>query len=103
MVERGVRMVQIYFGKRQPWDSHDDGPAKQADGPIGALVQDLKSRGLLDETLVVVGSEFGWDAVRPEDWRHGCRCRPRSQRERLYHATILHLLGLDHTSVVSLK
>jgi len=64
LVEYGVRMVQVYFGKRQPWDSHDDirihgGLAKQADGPIAALVQDLKSRGLLDKTIVIVGSEFG--------------------------------------------
>lgn len=64
LVEHGVRMVQVYFGKRQPWDSHDDirihgGLAKQADGPIAALVQDLKSRGLLDKTIVIVGSEFG--------------------------------------------
>ncbi len=64
LVEQGVRMVQVYFGKRQPWDSHDDirihgGLAKQADGPIAALVQDLKSRGLLDKTIVMVGSEFG--------------------------------------------
>ena len=64
LVEQGVRVVQVYFGKRQPWDSHDDiriqgGLAKQADAPIAALVEDLKSRGLLDETLVIVGSEFG--------------------------------------------
>lgn len=64
LVEKGVRMIQVYFGKRQPWDSHDDirihgGLAKEADPAIAALVQDLKSRGLLDETLVVVGSEFG--------------------------------------------
>ena len=64
LVERGVRMVQIYFGNWQPWDSHDDimshaKLARQADGPIAALIQDLKSRGLLNETVVMIGSEFG--------------------------------------------
>jgi hypothetical protein len=61
LVERGVRMVQVYHG---PWDHHADVmghkiSASQVDGPIAALVSDLKDRGLLDETLVIVGSEFG--------------------------------------------
>ena len=64
LVEAGVRVVQIYYGDGQPWDSHDDilsqkHHARQSDGPIAALVQDLKSRGLFDSTLVIVGSEFG--------------------------------------------
>jgi hypothetical protein len=64
MVERGVRMVQVYFGNGQPWDNHTDirihaKLARQADAPIAALITDLKSRGLLDETIVIVGSEFG--------------------------------------------
>ncbi|MEO7651795.1 MAG: DUF1501 domain-containing protein [Bryobacteraceae bacterium] len=64
LVERGVRVVQIYYGNVQPWDSHVDIQehrklALQSDGPIAALVQDLKSRGLLDETMVLVGGEFG--------------------------------------------
>ena len=64
LVEKGVRMVQIYFGNGQPWDNHDDimihqKLAKQADQPIAALLQDLKSRGLLKETLVIIGGEFG--------------------------------------------
>lgn len=64
MVERGVRVVQIYFGGSQPWDSHADIEdhrrlAFQADRPIAALIEDLKTRGLLDETLVICGSEFG--------------------------------------------
>ena len=57
-------MVQVYYGDRQPWDSHDDIldqriHAERSDGPIAALVQDLKERGLFDETIVIVGSEFG--------------------------------------------
>src|SRR5438128_1669886 len=64
MVERGVRIAQVYFGNFQPWDSHDDirihaKLAHAADGPIAALIEDLKSRGLFDETLLIVGSEFG--------------------------------------------
>ena len=65
LVERGVRVVQCYHGDVQPWDSHQDiagGHKKlgaEADGPIAALIQDLNQRGLLDETLIVCGGEFG--------------------------------------------
>ena len=64
LVESGVRMVQVYFGNFQPWDSHDDirvhrQLAQQADGPIAALLDDLKARGLFEDTLLIVGSEFG--------------------------------------------
>lgn len=64
LIERGVRMVQVYFGDGQPWDNHDDIQihrklAKQADQPIAALLQDLKASGLLNETLVIIGGEFG--------------------------------------------
>jgi len=64
LVEHGVRMVQVYYGNFQPWDSHDDilvhgKLAREADGPIAALVEDLKQRGLFEETLLVIGSEFG--------------------------------------------
>ena len=64
LVERGVRMVQVYYGNGQPWDNHDDilihhELANKADAPIAALLQDLKASGLLDETLVIIGGEFG--------------------------------------------
>jgi len=64
LVERGVRVVQVYFGNGQPWDSHEDilvhrTHAAAADPAIAALLQDLKDRGLLEETLVIVGGEFG--------------------------------------------
>ncbi len=64
LVERGVRMVQVYYGDGQPWDNHDDIQihrklAAEADGPIAALLQDLKASGLLKETLVIIGGEFG--------------------------------------------
>ncbi len=64
LAEAGVRVVQVYYGDGQPWDSHDDimtqkDHADRSDGPIAALLEDLKLRGMLDETLVIVGSEFG--------------------------------------------
>ncbi len=65
LVERGVRFVQVWHGEGQPWDSHDDLEvnhrrlAQQCDQAIGALLKDLKQRGLLDETLVIWGGEFG--------------------------------------------
>ena len=65
LVERGVRFVQLWHGAGQPWDSHDEIEknhsrlAGQCDQAIGALLQDLKDRGLLEETLVLWGGEFG--------------------------------------------
>ena len=64
--EKGVRFVQIYTGAGQPWDLHDSiwsrecaNLCRDADKGIGALLTDLKQRGMLDETLVVWGGEFG--------------------------------------------
>ena len=64
LVERGVRVVQVYFSATQGWDSHYDimahqKLARQADPAAAALLRDLKIRGLLDETLVLFSSEFG--------------------------------------------
>jgi len=65
LVERGVRFVQVWHGEGQPWDHHDDiatGHRKLAndcDQSIAALLIDLKQSGLLDETLVLWGGEFG--------------------------------------------
>ncbi len=65
LVERGVRYVQVWHGEGQPWDNHDDIEvnhrrlAGQCDQAIGALLVDLKQRGLLDDTLVIWGGEFG--------------------------------------------
>ncbi len=132
LVEQGVRFVQLYHttGGFQPWDQHSNlrgghaANARATDLPIAALLQDLKARGLLEETLVIWGGEFGrtpsaegadgrdhhpygfsmwlagggvrggmtygatdefgWDAVEKPVHVHDL------------HATILHLLGLDH-------
>ena len=65
LLERGVRYVQLWHGEGQPWDSHDDIEiqhrrlARQCDQGIAALLTDLKQRGMLDDTLVIWGGEFG--------------------------------------------
>jgi hypothetical protein len=132
LVERGVRFVQLYHttGGFQPWDQHSDlkaGHEKNAaatDRPIAALLQDLKSRGLLSDTLVIWGGEFGrTPAAQGKDgrdhhpygftmWLAGGGVKGGiaygatdefgwdAVVDRVHihdlHATILHLLGLDH-------
>ncbi len=65
LVERGVRCVHVWHGEGQPWDNHDHLEAEhrklagESDQPIAALLTDLKRLGLLDETLIVWGGEFG--------------------------------------------
>lgn len=65
LLEKGVRYVQVWHGNGQPWDSHDDLEiqhrklAGQCDQAIGALLKDLKQRGMLEDTLVIWGGEFG--------------------------------------------
>ena len=136
LVERGVRMVQIYFGNSQPWDNHEDimvhrTLARQADPAIGALIRDLKQRGLLDDTLVVVGTEFGRtpavqnsSTIKLHNGRDhnslgysillagggvkggmtygatdefGYKAVDKVVRVHDLNATILHLMGIDHT------
>ena len=127
LVENGVRMVQVVNGG---WDHHADigkeirKKCKEIDGPIAGLLTDLKLRGLLDETLVIWGGEFGRTPVSENgDGRdhnpygftmwlagggvkggyvHGATdefgFRAVEGRVAVHdlHATILHLLGLDH-------
>jgi len=65
LLEKGVRVVQVWHGAGQPWDNHDDIEvnhrklAKECDQGIGALLKDLKQRGMLHDTLVIWGGEFG--------------------------------------------
>ena len=65
LIERGVRVVQCFHGDVQPWDTHGGldsamrNLGQQADQPIAALLTDLEQRGLLQETLVICGGEFG--------------------------------------------
>jgi uncharacterized protein (DUF1501 family) len=130
LVERGVRFVQVYYGAGQPWDTHNNHHesvrtlAKDIDQPIAALLSDLKRRGLLEETLVIWGGEFGRTPTSENGngrdhnhygftmWLAGGGVRGgmaygatddfgfRAVENRLHvhdlHATVLHLLGLDH-------
>lgn len=129
LAERGVRMTQIYYGNGQPWDDHRDitnhkNHAAKTDQPIAALLQDLKSRGLLDETLVIWGGEFGRtptsEGSKGRDhhslgfsmWLAGGGVKGGTvygatdefgmvaTQDRVHvhdlHATILHLMGIDH-------
>jgi hypothetical protein len=129
LAERGVRMTQIYYGGGQPWDDHTDimnhrNHAQKSDRPIAALLTDLKSRGLLDETLIVWGGEFGRtptsQGAKGRDhhntgftmWLAGGGVKGGmvhgatddfgffAVRDKVHvhdlHATILHLLGIDH-------
>jgi hypothetical protein len=65
LIERGVRFVQLWHGPGQPWDNHDDidkrhrALARECDQAIAALLTDLKQRGMLEDTLVIWGGEFG--------------------------------------------
>ncbi|MEQ8788795.1 MAG: DUF1501 domain-containing protein [Pirellulaceae bacterium] len=131
LVERGVRYVQLFD---QGWDHHGGvfksipGKCKQVDQPMAALVKDLKQRGLLDDTLVIWGGEFGRTPMLQGDkgkspgrdhhkdaycvWMAGGGVKPGQTIGRTddlgyfpvedpvhvhdFHATVLHLLGLDH-------
>jgi len=138
LIERGVRFVQCYHGDVQPWDSHDNIAgnhrrlATECDGPIAALLTDLKQRGLLGETLVICGGEFGrtpaielaegkpamgrdhnhwgftvWLAgggvrgghVHGATDEFGYRAVENKVHVHDLHATILHLLGFEHTKL----
>ncbi|HUG71734.1 MAG TPA: DUF1501 domain-containing protein [Pirellulaceae bacterium] len=130
LVERGVRYVQLFD---EGWDHHGSvftalpNKCKQVDQPVAALIKDLKQRGLLDETLVIWGAEFGRTPLLQADrakagrdhhkdafcvWMAGGGVRggttigttdelgyyPVEDPVHVndFHATILHLLGLNH-------
>lgn len=131
MVERGVRFVELYCGDTNGWDGHSDmegNHAKlcaQSDLPVAGLLKDLKSRGLLDSTLVIWGGEFGRTPMSEGSngrdhnphgfcmWLAGGGVKGgqvigatdavglRAEQDKAHvhdiHATILRLLGLDHT------
>ncbi|MDZ4286900.1 MAG: DUF1501 domain-containing protein [Prosthecobacter sp.] len=135
LLERGVRFVQLWHGAGQPWDNHEKIEenhrklAAQIDQPIAALLSDLKQRGMLEETLVIWGGEFGrtptvemngntaklgrdhnhygftvWMAGggikggtvygSTDEFGFAAEEKPASVHD--LHATILHLMGLDH-------
>ncbi len=130
LVERGVRFVQIYCGAGSQWDAHGDIEGNhtkmclRADQPSAALIRDLKQRGMLDDTLVIWGGEFGRTPMsegstgrdhnpfgfttvlagggskpgtvygKTDDF--GLRGVEGKMHVHDLHATILHLMGLDH-------
>ena len=130
LVERGVRFVQVYYGDGQPWDTHNNHHesvrklARDIDTPIAALLSDLKQRGMLEDTLVIWGGEFGRTPTSENGsgrdhnhygmtmWMAGGGVRGgmtygetddfgfRAMQNRVHvhdlHATILHCLGFDH-------
>ena len=135
MVERGVRFVQIYSGgmeNQRSWDGHNDIKgnhsqfAAETDKPVAGLITDLAQRGLLNETLIVWGGEFGRLPVAQKGSKPGRDHNPHAFTNWMVgggikggvsygetdeighkaavnkvtvndlHATILHLLGMDH-------
>ena len=130
MIERGVRFVQLYSGDTNGWDAHEDvlknhtDYAARTDKPVAGLIRDLKQRGLLEDTLVIWGGEFGRMPMSEKGvgrdhnpWgfttvlfgagvKHGhihgatddfgLRAALDKVHVHDLHATILHLLGLDH-------
>ncbi len=132
LVERGVRVVELIdSGASGNWDAHDDmrnhiGRAKAVDQPLAALVQDLKRRGMLSETLIAICTEFGrtpWGDKPGDKGRnhyaraftcllagagvkggmaygetdeYGLNIVSNPCHVHDYHATILHLMGIDH-------
>jgi hypothetical protein len=134
LVERGVRFIQCYHGSGSKWDAHKGIEAnhknmcREMDKPVTALLTDLRRRGLLDETLVVWGGEFGRTPMSEKGdgrdhnpsgftmWMAGGGVRGGTVHgttdevglhavdNRLHvhdlHSTILYLLGLDHKKLV---
>ena len=130
MIEQGVRFVQLYSGDTGGWDAHNDVSlnhgvnCRRTDKPVAGLLIDLRRRGLLDDTLVIWGGEFGRMPMSEQGagrdhnpwgfsvWLAGARipggraygatdavglrAAENKVPVRNFHATLLHLLGLDH-------
>jgi Protein of unknown function (DUF1501) len=133
LAERGVRFIQLYSGAGSKWDSHTSIESNHAnmclgmDKPVAALLKDLKQRGMLEETLVVWGGEFGRTPMSEKGngrdhnpsgftmWMAGGGVRGgqvigatdelgfKATEDRLHvhdlHASILHLLGIDNMAL----
>jgi hypothetical protein len=136
LVERGVRFVQLYSGSGSQWDAHSkieenhSRLCRSTDKPIAGLLTDLKRRGLLEQTLVIWGGEFGRTPMSEKGdgrdhnpygftmWlagggaaggkvvgatdEFGLKAVERRVHVRDLHATILELMGLDHTQLIYL-
>jgi hypothetical protein len=99
LLERGVRFVQIWQGKDQPWDNHEylasshKQLAQATDKPIAALLTDLKQRGMLDDTLVIWGGEFGRTPVVELTGASGGENRADWGRDHNNHGFTMWLAG----------
>ena len=136
MIERGVRFVQLYSGDTNGWDAHKDVTenhttyCRRTDKPVAGLLTDLKQRGLLDDTLVIWGGEFGRMPMSEQGkgrdhnpWGYsvwlagagisggraygatdpiGLRAAEDKVHVNDFHATLLHLLGMDHNELTFL-
>ncbi|MDZ4288276.1 MAG: DUF1501 domain-containing protein [Prosthecobacter sp.] len=130
LIERGVRFVQLYSGDTNGWDAHEDvldnhtTHCARTDKPVAGLIRDLKQRGLLEDTLVIWGGEFGRMPMSEKGTGRdhnpygyttvfaGAGVKPghahgatdpfglRAEQDKVHvhdlHATVLHLLGMDH-------
>lgn len=143
LVERGVRFVQVFYvdkKNKQPWDTHSSNNSRHqqlcadSDQASAALITDLKQRGLLDDTLVIWGGEFGRTPFAQKDKSNDPRKAGRDHHNTGFsmflagggvkgglmygatdefgmnavenrvhvhdlHATVLHLMGIDHTQL----
>lgn len=136
LIERGVRFVQLYSGDTNGWDAHNDVAdnhglyCERTDKPVAGLLRDLRRRGLLDDTLVIWGGEFGRMPMSEQGkgrdhnpWGYsvclagagvrggmahgstdefGLRAVEGKVHVNDLHATILHILGLDHEALTFL-
>ena len=136
MIESGVRFVQLYSGNTTGWDAHKDVLKNHnhycgaTDKPVAGLLGDLKARGLLEDTLVIWGGEFGRMPMSEQGtgrdhnpWGYsvvmagagvtggtaygstdaiGLRAEDRPVHVHDLHATWLHLLGIDHEQLTYL-
>src|SRR5207244_703186 len=102
LVERGVRFVQVFTGSAgaDDWDAaHADNDkthremARRTDRPIAGLLKDLKARGLLDETLVIWGGEFGRTPVATASSPTGCWCDGRHTSPQRQRGILFSLAG----------
>jgi uncharacterized protein (DUF1501 family) len=139
LAEKGVRMIQVWTRKGDPWDAHDDimsyvRLAKEADRCNSALIKDLKRRGLFEDNLIVGGTEMGRTpnvelrggnsaVINGRDHNHmgfsmwlagagikggmtygatddlGFKAVDKPVHVHDLHATILYLMGIDHTKL----
>ena len=96
------RMVRIYHGNGQPWDNHDDIQihrtlAREADPAIGSLIEDLRERDMLKETIVLAGGGFKGGVTYGATDDFGFKAIDKRVYAHDLQTTMLHQMGIDHT------